>query len=325
MPKIGELPGSWRAKHDRIPPLLAKPLYEKVQELAKVDSSPVSVSRQLSNSFSLSLSPGTIRHWMVGDRSPGVGASKVRNVFKLEPSPALSYIIGANKGDGCTMTKSGMVKLEVTDWDFARTFNANMTTLFSRAKPNKILVRRRSDRLPMYIVKYSSRQLVQLLRQPLKILIELASAFPCEFLRGFFDSEGHVDVSITKYLKLRVGAENTNKKLLSQVRQLLSSQGIASKTYRRRKKGTIMMIRGKTFLKRRTSYSVEIGRLSDVKSFAYEIGFSIKRKHQKLRDAFSVIATHVPRARPAVWKRLYSKKGGEWVRQEPSQLGVKEY
>lgn len=240
------------------------------------------------------------------------------NVFKEEPSPALSYIIGANKGDGCTLANSGVVKLEVTDKDFAQAFNSKMAALLSRAKPNKILVRSRPDRLPIYVVRYASVQLVQLLRQPLERLIEYASRFPREFLRGFFDAEGHVDVGITKYLKLRVGAENTDKKLLSKARELLNRLKIASRTCRKRRNGTIMTIRGKTFVKRRTSYSMEIGRLSDVKVFVDEIGFSIKRRNQKLQDALLVVATNEPLARPAVWKQLYSKVGGEWIRRGPT-------
>ncbi len=129
------MPGSWRARHDRVPPQLSKILYAKVRELATNDSSPVSIARQLSDSYSLSLSPGTVRHWMVGDRKPGFGINNVRNVFKEEPSPVLSYVIGANKGDGCTLAKSGIVKLEVTDQDFAHTFNSSLAILFSRDKP----------------------------------------------------------------------------------------------------------------------------------------------------------------------------------------------
>jgi hypothetical protein len=72
-------------------------------------------------------------------------------------------LIGANIGDGCTLVKSGIVKLEVTDKDFAESFDAYMATLFLRQKGNKILVRREAGRLPMYIVKYSSRQLLDLI------------------------------------------------------------------------------------------------------------------------------------------------------------------
>ena len=243
-----------------------------------------------------------------------------RNVFKGEPSPALSYIIGANKGDGCTMTKSGIVKLEVTDLDFAQTFNSNMAALFSRDEPNKIFVRRRADRLPMYIVKYSSRQLVQLLRQPIRKLLELASAFPRDFLRGFFDAEGYVSVSISKDFHLIVGAENSDKTLLFMAKRLLKTIGIDSRINQKRKAGSIKVIRGKSFKMRRTSYSLVIGGIDDVRKYAREVDFSIHRKDEKLRDALSIIASVAPKNRTQVWKRLYFKKSEEWLKWESAAL-----
>ncbi len=255
---------------------------------------------------------------MVGDRK-----LQRRNVFPQRPSPALSYVIGANIGDGCTLTKNWIVKLEVTDLDFAQTFNANMATLFDRAGPNKILVKRfKVERLPMYVVRYSSKQLVELLRQPIKKVLELAFAFPREFLRGFFDAEGHVDVGITGRLDLFVGAENSDKLLLSMMKQLLKGRlGINSNMNRKRMAGSIKVIRGKSFVMRRTSFSLVIRRISDLKRFAEEVGFSISRKTQKLNDALSIIATFDARSRPRAWQQLYSKVRGEWVRRDLSRLG----
>ena len=237
MVRIGESPGSWRVEHDRIPPGLAKKIYDEVQKLSTEDPSPVSLARRLSASYSLSLSPGTIRHWIVGDRK-----LQRRNVFKQKPSHALSYIIGANIGDGCTLTENWIVKLEVTDRDFAETFNNRMAELFDRLRPNKILVRQSAGRLPMYIAKYSSKQLVELLRLPLKKLLGIAFAFPRDFLRGFFDAEGHVDVgisSVSSGFKLSIGAENSDKWLLLRVRTLLEQLSIDSRLHRKREAGSI--------------------------------------------------------------------------------------
>ena len=273
---------------------------------------PVAIAKQLSAVYQLSISPGTIRHWMVGDRKP---RGKIRNPFKQKSSPALSYVIGANIGDGCTLTDNWIVRLEVTDRDFAEAFNSSMATLFSRETPNKILSRRfKVKRLPMYVVRYSCKSLVKLLRLPLKKLLEIAYKFPREFLRGFFDAEGHVDVGVGNQFSLAVGAENSNKLLLLRLKQLLKELGIDSRFERKRKAGTIMVTRGEALAMRRTMYSVIIGKVTAVRDFAKEIGFSIRRKNQKLKDALSIIATCNPRARPAMWNQMYSKTGGEWVR-----------
>jgi hypothetical protein len=247
--RIGQSPGNWRVAHDRIPLEIAAKVYATVLELGKTDPSPVRIARLISAKYTLSLSPGTVRHWIVGDRR-----LQRRNVFREEPSPSLSYVIGANIGDGCTLAKDSLVKLEVTDFDFAETFNSKMASSFSRERPNKIMVKRfRVNRLPLYVVKYFSKQLVKLLRMPLKKVLEFALAFPREFLREFFDAEGHVDVGITDRFYLRVGVENSDRRLLLEVKQSLKRLGIDSRFELKRKAGTIKMIRDKTFKMRRPS------------------------------------------------------------------------
>ncbi|MDG6909268.1 MAG: hypothetical protein JRN08_02770 [Nitrososphaerota archaeon] len=316
MRRIGKVPGSWRVEHDVISPELAATIYPDVLNLAAKGQGPAAISRLLSATHGLSLSPGTVRHWMVGDRKPGVIA-RVRNVFKEEPSPASSYIIGANKGDGCTMTRSGIVKLEVTDRDFAQEFNLDMARLFSRPSPNKIFVRHRPDRLPMYIVKYSCRQLVRFLRQPIEKLLEFASAFPREFLRGFFDAEGYVAVGVGKVFHLAVGAENSNESLLLQTRRLLEIMGIGSRLEPKREAGSVKVIRGVQFVMRHASFDLVIGRFGDVRRFAIEVGFSILRKSEKLKDAILITDTIAPMERPRAWMKLYKKERGEWARRAP--------
>ena len=82
----------------------------------------------------------------------------------------------------------------------------------------------------------------------------------------------------------------------------------------KRKKGSIKANRGETFVMRRTSYSLIIGRMEDIKKFAATIGFSIQRKPQKLEDAIEVCSTFAPKNRLEEWKRLYRKERGGCVR-----------
>ncbi len=313
MQRIGESPGSWRARHDRIPPELTGALYAEVKRLAETNSSPVSIARQLSVLHSLSLDPGTVRHWVVGDRNPLIQRSR----FNKEPSRELSYIIGSIIGDGCIVPKEKVVKLEVADRDFAEAFNTNMARLFSRRTPNRIMVKRfKVDRLPLYVVRYCSGQLERLLESPLAKLLEIASVFPREFLRGLFDAEGHVDVGVGRTLHLTVGAENSDRHLLLYARRLLDSLGIDSRIYQKRRAGSSKVIRGAEFLMKQTSYSLVIGKIECMRVFAEEVGFSISRKLGKMQDAIRLIDAVEAPARPRSWVQLYSKEKGEWIRRE---------
>lgn len=246
---------------------------------------------------------------MLGDRK-----LLSRNTFEEKPSPALSYIIGANLGDGCTLESDWIVKLAVTDPDFAHTFNENMAKLFLRARPNKIQVQKFEDRLPLYSVRYSSRQLFNLLHLPLDRLLEMTSAFPIEFLRGFFDAEGYVTMSVGRGFSLGVGAENSELSLLLLARRLLGILGIDSSLSPKREAGTMKVIRGKTFAMKHATHSLFIGKSKGVRQFASLVGFSIPRKTRKLEDALRIMGSSPPKERGRKWKLIYKKDHGEWVR-----------
>ena len=100
------------------------------------------------------------------------------------------------------------------------------------------------------------------------------------------------------------------------VKQLLNQLKIGSRLERKRRAGTIMVIRGKAFLKRRTSYNLALRKTADIRLFAKEVGFSILRKSSKLSDALALDGTVAPVERPKAWTRLYIKSRGEWVSRE---------
>lgn len=86
-----------------------------------------------------------------------------------------------------------------------------------------------------------------------------------------------------------------------------------------------MVIRGKAFRTRKTSFSLLINRFDDLQKFAEHIGFSIARKNQKLEDAFSIIAKYRPKERAEKWAQDYFKLRGEWVKRpgsSPSQSKI---
>ncbi len=290
---------------------MSKTLYRQSMELAVSGLGSDRIARELSQRYSLNISPRTIAHWIAGDRRP-----QLRNIFEEKPSPNLSYVIGAAKGDGCSLLKSGIVKLEVTDRDFAVKFNLSMAALFRGKTPNKVLIRRFGGaRKALYIMKYSSRQLVELLARPLKELWGFAKAFPLEFLRGFFDAEGHADVTAKSALNVAIGADNCNPFFLVLVkRTLLKAYGIRATIRLKRPAGFPKVIRGKSFVTRRASYTIYLNRLDDVLRFSSEIGFSIGRKNEKLDDVLRIQELHGHKIGAQVWKQSYFKRKGEWTR-----------
>jgi len=263
----------------------------------------------LSSLYSAKVPSRTVGHWLAGDRTP-----RTYNTFEEEPSSSLSYVIGAVLGDGSLIPKSNIVKLEVADREFADQFNEAMSSLFGRAQ-NRVSIRRfESERLPLYVVRYSSRQLLNLLQRPLSELNDYVSPYPTQFLRGFFDAEGYVSVSAQKCFSLRVGAENSSHELLLLVSSILSRNlGIRHSLRLRRKAGFKKRIRGEKFESQKTSGLVEIRNLEEISKFRELVGFSIHRKMDRLSDALLFREMGSKKA-CKTWKLNYVKQRGEWIR-----------
>jgi hypothetical protein len=173
------------------------------------------------------------------------------------------------------------------------------------------------ERLPLFVVKYSSEQLTRLLCEPLGRLLKLAFVLPRDFPRGFFDAEGFVEVAAKDVFGVCVGAENSNRALLSGTRRILRSTfHIGSTMRRKRKSNSPKTIRGESFLTRRTSYRLLIARVDDIERFRSLVGFSICRKMEKLEDAERVLEIEGPRRRSAARRETYLKQNGEWVKRQ---------
>jgi len=119
-----------------------------------------------------------------------------------------------------------------------------------------------------------SKKLYEYLRLPLETHRAIIESFPCDFLKGFFDSEG----SITKYDKdhgqcLRLS--NNNLTLLRYVTQLLEMQGIK------------MSFRLAKFTKTgNPNFELYTYNPQALRKFLEKIGFSISRKQQRLVERF---------------------------------------
>jgi intein-encoded DNA endonuclease-like protein len=133
----------------------------------------------------------------------------------------------------------------------------------------------------MYIAEGCSKTLYNLLKKPidlekLRLFIEYNDETIAAFLTGFYDAEGYVKKS-GKCIYL----SNTNKELIEYVKTLLLKLRImATGPYLRPQKG-------RPFYDKKDCYVLEITRKSSKQKFAEVIGFTMKRKMDRLLKAFS--------------------------------------
>lgn len=269
----------------------------------------------------LSLPNDLVRHWLYHGRNPINSGNP--NFFNPEPSQELAYLIGVKFGDADLRLKrqhsergGRTVRLRAKDRDFVSKFASITAKLLKRNKPYKIGFWDGQYRASAY-----SCQLYEFLNKPLKDLESFVEAFPQEFLRGLFDSEGSPKVSVVnwkkwKWLTLNVSMTNTNLELLIYTQRLLEKYfNIKSSIKPSHKKGSAFKKDEKRSFRTKNAYELVIYRINDNRLFCSKIGFSIFRKQQKLLDAVRIFEKcKNGQERVASWLKLYKKQNYIWAR-----------
>nr|WP_240910668.1 LAGLIDADG family homing endonuclease [Thermococcus sp. MV11] len=229
--------------------------------------------------FNVSVSKATVLRWCKGTHNT---FNKTKRV-NLEPSPELAYIVGAYLGDA-SVSETGnyqyRIRLKVMDRDFAQNFERALKAMGANPRTGFERNRGRANR---WWVEVTNKELFMFLKGPKDRLFEVARAYPKEFLRGFFDSEGSVYVDTKDPRKAAVVADNYDRDILEFCKGQLEILGIHSTIYLAKKKGTKVLIRGQEYQYNNDLYRISIHRRASVARFAEEIGFSISRKQEKLR------------------------------------------
>jgi len=226
----------------------------------------------------LGISPTTVHNWLYRGSRPRLNYTPIDTT----PSAELAYVVGVILGDGNVQKDQRHydVRLITKDEEFALEFKKNLSKLL---RGGKIRLYRRRDkrpgRSPLWVVEACSKALYDYIRalSPYS-LRELSFAYPSEFLRGFFDSEG--GVYIIKGRWGMVYADNTDKRLLELVCQVASEKFNIQFKMRPEKR--------KARKGRRPVYRIAIYRRDQILLFYRNIGFTIKRKAERLKRLVEV-------------------------------------
>jgi len=227
----------------------------------------------------------------------------------LSPSPALAYLIGFWLGDGRDAVGEKKVRFQLADKQQLDYVNIVTAKLLDR-EPKPIRMEGQ-----FYAVDYDTALMYDYLAQPLEELLPCIKAYPSQFLRGFFDAEGYITFhpATGASLVIELGVANTNLDYLDLVQNLLDSLGMTVRRRVTNKKGGIMTIRGRSFVRKHDVWHLCIRRLEDIPRFSRKVGFANARKAGKLRDAVGMLRLS-PHDRCAWFLDHYAKRGRFWVR-----------
>jgi intein-encoded DNA endonuclease-like protein len=201
------------------------------------------------------------------------------NELKSKITPDFAFSLGSILGDGCISIRKrdsrnmGQICLITKDKDYAMNFRDSIEK-WSQIKCKLIFYRN------VWNVWSYSLVVARCFKDfDLSKLFSLDDKIKSSFLKGIFDAEGSVDVKSKKII-----FTNTSKNIIKLVENILESFEIKSKVYVRRSK--VRFIEGRKLLP--SSYFViQISSKEGLKLFYEKIGFSIKRKNDKLKNIIS--------------------------------------
>jgi len=268
----------------KIPPReLRIKAYKDVLKLGKRGLSLTKIREEIHRKHGVWISTETIRRWLRGVSSPynGIG---IPSLELLEPSEDLGYVIGVRLGDGYTRktSRNYVIGLKAKDKEFVEEFGRRLGAVLG-GEP--IRPRFRKD-VGKYFAEATSKTLYELLRKPIDLKrikkhVEHCKKCTAAFLRGLFDSEGHV--SKRGYIILY----NTNYEVLAYAQKLLKRRfGIETTgPWPHVQKGTTMHDprTGKQYKTNEDCYYIYI-KAESLPKFYRHIGFTIRRKQKRLEE-----------------------------------------
>jgi intein-encoded DNA endonuclease-like protein len=294
-------------------------VFEKFLGLRKEGLGYKRIIKQVKQEDNICLQLSTLSYWS----NKGVELLGGKNWFEEKPSRELAYLIGVMFGDG-TLSFSEKkqdygIRLESIDLDFAEKFSHCISLILKKKKDYAVC---KVTRGPIYSTHARSKQLYSFFKS-LKGDFSKAKPFieeyPSEFIQGLADSEGCPAISAGERFGCGVNvAYSSNLELLEYARWLLVERfSIRSGITLCKKKGIVdSVIDGREIRRTKSLYGLKVSNNQGTKKFHLEIGFSLKRKQEKLRDGLKTMESFDVAGRSSFWKEKYYKEGKRWVKIE---------
>jgi intein-encoded DNA endonuclease-like protein len=273
-------------KRRHLPRELRIRLFDEVNKLRRNGLTYSEIIDKIRQRYGVRLCRSNVSYWLRGIKSPFNGRY-IPSIEFLSPSEELAYVIGVIVGDGYATRSEHVIKnynrvrigLMVKDREFAAEFGRCLAKVLGRQpfKPK--------HSSGQYSAEVHSQTLYELFKKPvdlnrLKKYIEHCERCTAAFIRGFADSEGHVNKRGYIYIY------NTDYELLTYVKDLLKRLGIESTgpwTNRQQGRTFYDPKKMKRYVCNKDEYYVYIKANGNI-NFYKNVGFTIGRKQKRLEN-----------------------------------------
>lgn len=220
-----------------------------------------------------------VQEWVCRGRNP---FSRFHHP-QLVPSASLSYVVGVYYGDGWAFSQKSahryVVGLAAKDEDFVDEFARCLSEVLEvkRCSKYEYEIERGGKTKSMFRVVKSSAFLLEYLKKGLNEHKKSISAYPADFLRGLFDSEGSFALG-------EIRCRMSNREVLEWAQKLLRKLDIKSSIRLEQEAGRITNFYGDKCTSNKPQYCLSIGTQRGMVKFAERVGSSIERKRKVLKQ-----------------------------------------
>ena len=230
----------------------------------------------------------------------------ILNPYHKKLTESRAYILGVMCGDGCVFSgierkkkwefKSYIVYLAVKDKDFLDEFVRHSKVVYGVEPRLYYRIRKKKKWSNIWIARYKRKSVHEDLapynfggstwKVPEEIINSDDEKIIAAFLRGFYDSEGSVSVYDKK---ISIVVCSTSKDGMQGVRELVGRLGIKAASIGKENRKD----------RRKQCYYFSIYTMDDAKKYLSKVGFSIKRKVDKIRSYIDRLDEDEQRSKPS--------------------------
>ncbi len=293
-------------------------LIERARELHRQGLGYRRIQRILYEEYGVHIHRSTLSYWLRNIHTP---YGRIKQLDKTDMD-SYAYIIGASIGDAYLRMKKDvegymkhLIIMRVRDREFIEEYNRRLMKIIPGLKP-KIKQGRRGFYETTIYNKLLWLEIKKYQENPSKIYQDLKNNKQ-HFLKGIYDAEGFISVSVGRFFSGSICLINTSYDLCSVVSRFLTELGMYNRIETIDRRGEPVVVDGWLGRVNKIVYIVIFSSYRNIIRFRDLIGFTIRRKMEKLNDFIEIRVNYGYKSEAKQeWMKRYVKIKNRWIKKK---------